>query len=133
MAKSTQILQGLYDASGNPVGVFVPLELWKKVSHLVEQVEARERTRNQDRPEPIDDWENLKKFWDFRYPVDMDVTCGECGETTENWQQDEPRKFRLTAANLGGLVSFECRKCGAKIIKRHFKDKIAVETKPRSE
>ena len=67
MANSAQILQALYDASGNPVGVFVPLELWKKVSGHVEQVEARERARYQERPEPIGDWENLKKFWETRW------------------------------------------------------------------
>ena len=81
-------------------------------------------------PEPLADWATLQEFWDFPYPVDTDVVCGQCGSSTSDWQRDEPRKFRLVACNLGGLVRFECQACKARIMKRHFKDKITAETRP---
>jgi tRNA(Ile2) C34 agmatinyltransferase TiaS len=61
------------------------------------------------------------------------VTCGQCGQHTDDWLADEPRLFRLRTATLGGMVSFKCRQCKARIIKRHFKDKVDVETQPHHE
>jgi DNA-directed RNA polymerase subunit RPC12/RpoP len=78
----------------------------------------------------MDDWELLKKYWDFQYAVDTDVFCENCGNTTENWEQDHPRKFYLKAASLGGLVTFQCAQCSARILKKHFKDSIKVELLP---
>ena len=86
--------------------------------------------KEQEQPEPIPDWETLKEYWDFSYPVDLDVACEHCGNSTEDWTGDEPRLFRLTSANLAGLVAFKCMKCKAKITKRHFKDKILTECSP---
>ena len=36
------------------------------------------------------------------------MACETCGASTEDWQADEPRKFTLAAANMGGLLAFEC-------------------------
>jgi hypothetical protein len=36
----------------------------------------------------------------------------------------------LNAANMGGLVSFRCLSCQARVIKRHFYDKIKVDATP---
>jgi hypothetical protein len=91
-----------------------------------EPVAAQQRPRS----EPISDWEELMAYWDFSYPIDYDVTCEHCGAHTDNWQKDSPRKFYLSAANLGGLVSFECQCCGSRIIKKHFEDTITTECNP---
>ena len=58
------------------------------------------------------------------------MACEHCGNKTENWSEDEPRLFRLTSANLAGLVAFKCMNCRAKVVKKHFKDQITTECTP---
>jgi hypothetical protein len=87
----------------------------------------------QTRAEPLRDWDLLAANWDFRYPLDLHVHCSQCGNSTLNWQKDEPRKFRLKAASLGGLVAFECCSCKARVTKRHFKDGVKTEAIPWQE
>jgi len=128
-------IQTLYDENGKFIGLYISPGMWDRIEKEVAPVIQREldKIEQQKDPaikEPMDDWENLKKFWDFRYPVDYDVRCEHCGLSTDNWQEDEPRKFQLKAASLSGLVAFQCRGCGARIIKKHFKDTIVVETSP---
>ena len=136
MFKAGKFIQEVYDRDSKLLGVFVSKELWEDVHRsilpvLEEHLAPEDR---QDKPvqEPLQDWEVLKKYWDFKYPVDMDVHCSLCGSQTENWQEDSPRKFLLKAASLGGLVSFECCECGARVTKRHFKDHINVTAQPSS-
>ena len=122
-----------YDAHGTLLMVVLEGDLWRKIGAEVEHLAAASSEKPAEepvRPEPVADWESLLQFWDFKYPPDYDVTCEACGNSTENWREDEPRKFRLTAANLGGLVSFRCQQCRAKVIKRHFKKNIVSETLP---
>ncbi|MDQ7032145.1 MAG: hypothetical protein Q9M37_05455 [Desulfonauticus sp.] len=135
-------IQGFYDQTGNLIGVFISAKLWEKVAEeidpILEKALSQLKTpdvcpgQNFSQPpvEPIEDWENFLKFWDFRYPVEKKVICKNCGLSTEDWTLDSPRKFILKAANLGGLVSFLCTRCQARVIKRHFKDKIQYEVQP---
>jgi len=128
---STVDIQEIFDAQGNSLGALLGPESWRIVreavlSRLAPNMSAPEAAL----PEPLQDWAELVQFWDFKYPVDMDVTCPQCGNETKDWQLDAPRKFLLTAANLGGLVTFKCLDCRAKVLKRHFKDTIRVEVKP---
>jgi len=134
-------IQGFYNEQGDLLGVYISAKLWQKISADIDSILERAlKEINQDDTkekdgldsikEPVEDWENFLKFWDFRYPVEKKAVCQHCGNQTEDWQMDSPRKFVLTAANLGGLVSFFCTKCKARIIKRHFKDKIVYETIP---
>ena len=119
----------LYDADGALIGVLLSPEAWKTVEPNI----AGQFLSPEADPEPTEqlhDWETLKNFWGFPYPVDTDVSCESCGAETDDFQADDPRKFLLTAAGLSGLVSFYCRNCKAKIIKRHFKDEIVCETRP---
>jgi hypothetical protein len=125
--------QDLYDSKGEFMGIFIGPEVWERVQGEVAPILRREINELEDREEPeirepINDWENLKKFWGFNYPVDFDVQCEICGAETTNWQEDQPRVFMLRAASISGLVTFQCCMCGAKIIKKHFKDRITVET-----
>ncbi|MCF8085907.1 MAG: hypothetical protein K9J48_03335, partial [Desulfohalobiaceae bacterium] len=133
MLNDNKPIQSLYGDKGEFLGLFISPEMWDRIEKEVAPVLKRELNkleREQDpaAQEPLDDWENLKKFWGFNYPVDYDVQCEICGASTNNWQEDDPRRFLLKAANLSGLVTFQCRECGAKIIKKHFKDRIIVET-----
>jgi hypothetical protein len=123
-------VQELFDAEGKPLGALLGPEAWALVRETVLSRYAPAQPAAPAIAEPLQDWRDLVQFWDFPYPVDHDVTCGECGNTTSAWELDEPRKFLLNAANLGGLVTFRCQVCQAKILKRHFKDCIKVETKP---
>lgn len=121
----------IFDAEGNSLGAIIDAEAWPAIKPVL----AREfglfsDTKQQQRPEPVQDWENLLQYWDFPYPPDYDVHCEQCGERTEDWSKDEPRRFCLSAASLSGLVTFTCANCQARIIKKHFKDEIVSETHP---
>lgn len=121
----------LYDKDGNLIGALLTAEAWTAVREQVHTVLGiTQAPVEQERPEPTSDWETLKEYWDFSYPVDYDVACENCGNSTEDWTADEPRLFRLSSANLAGLVAFKCMKCKAKITKRHFKDEITTECTP---
>ncbi|WP_147819544.1 hypothetical protein [Salidesulfovibrio onnuriiensis] len=122
----------LFDKDGNLIGCLLTADAWASIKPTVLKA-LNIQEAPPERPEPLADWETLKEYWDFPYAVDTDVHCDNCGESTENWQQDNPRKFRLSSANLAGLVSFTCQKCHAKITKKHFKDTIKVENQPYRE
>jgi len=136
MADPRSGVQTLSSGTGQTVGIFIPLELWTEVQADVLPLlqvawERLQGGQQKAEPaEPIDDWKLLLDHWDFKYPVERNVTCGHCGQATNNWQEDLPRKFVLKTAGLGGLVAFECQACQSKVIKRHFKDGIKVETTP---
>lgn len=119
-----------FDAQGNPLGVFIPFAVWEQLDQHIRQALDAPNKQLQQIKEPIDDWEMLVSCWDFPYPVDTDVACQVCENQTQDWKQDSPRKFHLKAANLGGLVSFECCSCQARIRKNHFKDAIEVTCTP---
>lgn len=120
----------LVDAQGNRQGVLIDEALWPYVERVV--LAALERVCAQERaiPEPLTDYELLQKNWDFRYPFCESVECSTCGASTQNWRQDDPRKFILRAANLGGLVAYQCLACQSRITRRHFKDKVSITCTP---
>ncbi len=121
----------LFDKDGNLIGALLSAEAWTAARATVyATLGLVDQPKVEVRPEPTADWETLKQYWDFPYPVDTDVHCEHCGTTTLDWQADEPRKFRLTSANLAGLVSFLCTQCQAKVVKKHFKDAIRTECTP---
>ncbi|HDQ39432.1 MAG TPA: hypothetical protein ENN39_00140 [Desulfonatronum sp.] len=128
----TTVPTHVYDSSGKFLGVFIPSQFWDQLDKNVKQVLRTANPVPKPIKEPLDDWETLKQIWDFPYPVDTDVQCSLCGNMTDNWEGDEPRKFILKAANIGGLVSFECCRCHARIRKNHFKDAIEVACTPQS-
>jgi len=125
----------LHDAQGEPFGVFISAALWAEVQAQVLPV-LQQAAGEPDQepkelfPEPLGDWNDLVALWDLPYPLERTVACGHCGAATDDWQADAPRLFRLKACNLGGLVSFECQQCRARVTKRHFKDGVKVQTAP---
>ena len=119
----------VYSSSGEFLGVFINPELWAKIQGPVS--EACERLAPREEPkEPLGDLELLIQNWDFQYPVDTDVRCELRGNETPDWAKDAPRKFRLKAASLGGLVGYECQSCKARVLKKHFKREIQVQCVP---
>jgi len=128
MIADKQSFLPLFKENGELHGVFVSAELWDKILPVVTPfLDPLARQKKQQLAEPLNDWEDLKRYWDFKYPINVEVVCSICGAKTEDWEKDEPRSFRLKSANLGGYVRFECCGCGANITKRHFKSHI--ETK----
>jgi hypothetical protein len=123
--------QEIYDAQGQPLGAILGPEAWASVREVVLQ-HFSAPAPEPEKAEPLEDWRALVQSWDFRYPVDLDAACPACGNESADWEQDSPRKFLLTAANMGGLVSLRCLACQARIIKRHFYDTIKVEAVPYS-
>lgn len=128
MSTNENSITELFDKDGNLIGALLTAELWAEIKPSLKNYLPKQEP--EEKPEPISDWKMLTDFWDFPYPVDTDVKCDLCGNQTDNWQEDEPRKFRLSVANLGGLVSFKCCNCKSRISKRHFKDEITSETTP---
>lgn len=125
----------LFDAEGAEAGVWISPDLWHEVQAqvlpLLDAASGAEPKAVEEKVvEPLADWDTLSAYWDFPYPLERSVTCGHCGASTEDWQADDPRRFHLKSATFGGLVSFQCRACKARVIKRHFKDGVQVETKP---
>ena len=121
----------LFDKNGNLIGALLTAQAWTAVrDQVLKALGVQEQPAEPTFSEPLSDWVTLQEYWDFPYPVDTDVSCEHCGNTTEDWAQDEPRLFRLTSANLAGLVAFKCMKCQSKIVKKHFKDKISTECTP---
>ncbi len=118
------------DAKGAQQGVFLDQELWDHVcKHVLATLEKLYPTERVI-AEPLADLELLEKYWDFRYELPSDVSCESCGASSADWKADEPRKFLLKAANMGGLLSFQCVACQSRITKRHFKDKVTVTCTP---
>ncbi|QGY39516.1 hypothetical protein GM415_05070 [Pseudodesulfovibrio cashew] len=121
----------LYDKNGNLIGALLTAEAWAHVREdVLKALGLAEKPEPEPMAEPISDWQTLQEYWDFDYPVDKDVACEHCGNATEDWEADNPRRFFLTSANLAGLVAFKCVKCQSRIIKRHFKDEILTECSP---
>ena len=130
MSKECEHITRLYSEGGEFLGVFVPPSVWEQIQPLVEDcIKPNVAECKPEKPEPLDDWQLLKDYWDFKYPLNTEVVCENCGSASENWETDNPRKFKLLAANLGGLLRLRCQKCQSIVIKRHFKDKIQVECK----
>jgi hypothetical protein len=134
MFASPKEFLSLHDDSGRTVGVFIGSELWETCKNellpILNKAANPEPIIPQLPPEPQKDWEALLGYWDFTYPPTYDLACEHCGASTDDWRADVPRKFWLTAANLGGLASFQCLSCKSRIMKRHFKKHVSVECRP---
>ncbi|SFJ48886.1 hypothetical protein SAMN04488082_103279 [Desulfomicrobium apsheronum] len=130
MNKDTAI-RYVVDAKGTPQGVFIEEEMWQHVCRHVLSVVEKLYPSEDPIVEPMADLQLLEKYWDLRYELPTDVSCETCGSTTEDWKGDEPRKFMLRAANMGGLLAFQCVGCKSRITKRHFKDKVTVTCTPQ--
>jgi len=123
----------LYDHEKKFLGVFLSPEIWdlaqRDLAPILEK--ALDTLDPADipkaKPEPAKDWDNLTACWDFKYPLAKDVSCQACGARSDDWTADEPRVFRLVGANIAGLAAFSCQQCGAKTVKKHFKDHVVVE------
>lgn len=129
MNKDTAI-RYVVDAQGKPQGVYLEEDMWQQVCKHVLAVAERLFPSERVISEPMADYELLVKYWDLRYELPSDVSCEACGASTEDWQADEPRKFLLRAANMGGLLAFECQNCKSRVTKRHFKDKVTMTCTP---
>lgn len=129
MNKETAI-KYVVDAQGQPQGVFLEEEMWQHVCKHVLAVFDKLYPSEKALVEPMSDYDLLVKYWDLRYELPTDVSCESCGVSTADWQADDPRKFILRAANMGGLLSFQCVSCNARVTKRHFKDKVTATCTP---
>lgn len=124
----------LCDETGEVYAVQLSMDVWEKVeAHVTKAAESAGAPEAAEdpplKPEPLADWNTLTEYWDFKYPVNHSVRC-DCGQETEHWLEDDPRKFWLTACNLGGLLTYRCMACKAKVTKRLFKDKVTFQTTP---
>jgi hypothetical protein len=136
----TPYFSELHDDKGALLGAFVSASVWERAKDALlpiiqETLSQIDPSRIQAEtkpapPEPMADLNLLLEYWDFTYPFTYDVACECCGATTDDWRKDDPRKFRLMAANIGGLVNYQCQGCQARVIKRHFKKHASSECRP---
>ncbi len=130
MKKKQNILY-VSDEAGNAHAVQISWQLWEIVRDQVTKAEQKLfPISKQDKPEPLADLETLKNYWDFKYPYSPEVSCKNCQAETSDWEHDPEHPFHLTNASLGGLLAFYCKKCGATVRKKHFKDHVALECTP---
>ena len=123
-----QDLVYLHDANGALCGVQLSPALWERTkSHIVKALASNPII---EASEPLDAWEEFKRYWDFDYPFCANVECLHCGAHCDDWEHDPTRSFILRTANLGGLLVFRCAACGTTIRKKHFKDHIVFEMTP---
>ena len=125
----------LYDQDKKLIGVWLSPELWTKTQRAL--IPILDKAMGEispfhapEVPERMQDWELLAQYWDFPYPLPTDVCCAHCSSHTDDWRKDEPRAFKLRSATIGGLANFECLHCKARIIKKHFKNKVDVQCHP---
>lgn len=128
MAHSDHVLP-LYDKDGNLHSVTLSAAFWTRFRFRLDPVlrSLLEEMEPPERPEPLGEWEELKNYWDFKYPYQADVRCGNCGAHTDDWLADPEKPFRLRGAGFGGLAVFSCKNCGAIVRKKHFKDHVCFE------
>ena len=138
MPQKNEHIMPLYKQGRELFGVVISPDLWSQVEDVlwpilengIKALEERGgRIAAPEMSEPLKDWEELKAYWDFRYPYTAEVRCDICGNATQDWEKDSPRLFRLRVCNMGGMATFVCQNCQARVIKRHFKDKITCECK----
>ncbi|GAB7021623.1 hypothetical protein [Salidesulfovibrio brasiliensis] len=124
-------IRELYDKDGTLIGCLLTAEAWQAAGDQIKELLGlKEEVQQPKAKEPVQEWNTLKEYWDFPYQPKNDVRCDECGSSTEDWLQDEPRKFTMTSATLGGLVSYRCEKCRSRVQKKHFKDEVVFECTP---
>jgi hypothetical protein len=124
----------LFDKDGKLHSVVLSAELWNAYRNRLEPVlqTILEDMETPVKPEPLQEWEDFKSFWDFKYPYAADVECRNCGTRTKDWLSDPDKPFRLKSAQLGGLAVFSCTHCGATVRKKHFKDHVCFEATPKA-
>lgn len=122
----------LVDAKGEVNAVQLSTKLWSLVQKEV--MAAQRRLMGPEdpfsKPQPMDALEELKTYWDFKYPYDPHVQCKGCGAQSSDWEEDPQHPFHLVNANFGGLLVFRCRQCGGTVRKKHFREHVVFEFTP---
>ncbi len=119
-----------YDSSGRMESVTVPADIWNQISPLVHSIAPA--SGQLEKREPLEDFATFLSVWDFSYAYDPSVCCPQCQAASPDWREDPARPFALANANIGGLLVFHCKRCGATIRHKYFKDHLAVESTPGS-
>ncbi len=135
MSEKDSHLVPLYSKDGSMYGVLISPELWdrvsRKVAPILEQaLDVMYPALANQKPEPLDDWNLFKDYWDFKYPFTAEVECKICGASTPDWEHDPEKPFHLKSASVSGLCVFHCKACRATVRKKHFKDHICFEATP---
>ncbi|MFV0348818.1 MAG: hypothetical protein ACK5JO_09545 [Halodesulfovibrio sp.] len=122
----------LYAKDGSMYGILLSPQIWdvvsRKVAPILEQaLDTMYPALANEKPEPLDDWQQFKDYWDFKYPFNAEVECKICGSKSADWEHDPAKPFHLKSASLSGLCVFHCKKCRATVRKKHFKDHICFE------
>lgn len=125
-------LRYVTDTEGHILSVQIPWELWEKIEPSVRPLLYPARAEPALPPEPLSDFEDFLRYWDFRYEYDPAVRCPHCGKISNDWRNDPEHPFSLTNANLGGLLVFRCKSCNCTIRQKHFRDHVAHEHTPSS-
>ena len=79
-------LQYITDIKGNISSVIIPWPLWEKMEPKVRNILAADAKPQEleQAAGPLESFEELMKFWDFKYPYSPSVTCPHCAASTED-------------------------------------------------
>lgn len=113
----------IHDGSGKLVAVQIPAAVWEKLEPAAMAKSAPAR-----RQADISVFDEFMSAWDLRYGYKPCVECPHCHAGTADWREDA--QFILVNANIGGLLVFECRNCGATIRQKYFRDHMVSEFTP---
>ena len=127
----TDQIRYLCDERGNIVAVQIPPALWERLKPALATPDAA-KSASDSSPDALEEFAEFLRYWDFLYPYDPAVNCPHCGAQVADWRTAPDRPFRLANANLGGLLVFHCKGCGATIRQKHFRDHVALEATPGS-
>jgi|GEM_PF-4956322 len=90
MSQQSEPVLFLYDSEQRLQGVLVSPEFWELIKDRVcPLLPAAAPAAVPELPEPLADWETLGAYWDFTYPLSSEVSCGQCGQHSADWQADE--------------------------------------------
>ena len=131
MSASDHLLK-LYDKDGNLLTVMLSAELWKKggtrlADYIASLLDEPPAQAGMPKEAALAQWEEFKRYWDFKYPYEASVACKGCGSRVEDWVNDPGDLFVLKSAQVGGLAVFTCSSCGGTVRKKHFKDHFCFE------
>lgn len=113
----------IHDADGKLVAVQVSASLWRKLEPFARQENIPETCQSD-----MAAFAEFMAAWDFSYVYEAKVECPHCHSRSGDWRTDD--KFVLVNANIGGLLVFQCRQCGATIRQKYFKGHMACEFTP---
>lgn len=113
----------LHTNDGSLVAVQIPAVIWRQIEPFLDKLPAAPETACED----MEGFQEFMAAWNFPYKYKPRVSCPGCGANTDDWQTDPQKPFELSSADISGHLVFHCKRCGATIRQKYFKDHMDEE------